>query len=157
MQVLGAYHALELIAKGKNHMQNTLDFQKTTQQSLSLADIQLLTTSNHCGLFMLIDKLISKQSKQRLAEKLLSNFHRTQVIVHPSQNDDPQEFVLGLLAEAREIASNPHDYHGILYTYAKKLSESLDTNKESKPEQDQALVRNWKDFSVHFFQEKLCQ
>lgn len=123
-----------------------------------------LMSPSNCGLLILIEQLIKKaqteKSMQRvrsckLAEKLLSNYQKSSIVVTTTQTESPTIFVRSAIAKAVEISANPEAHHGILQTFASTLLSYLAAPADPHKETTEKLIHAWKDFSTHWLREEI--
>lgn len=116
----------------------------------------MLAATKHCGLFILIDKMLKKEtishSSVRLALDLLRSIHHRSVVVAPSRGDNPPLFVAKMIQAAEQFALYAYDTP--LYTSAKSLVEAF-AGYQANGSNFAGLEQQWQDFSLLFFREKL--
>jgi hypothetical protein len=126
--------------------------------------LSLLAMPANSGLLLLIDQLIKKAKSERntqrirsckLAENLLSNYKKTSIIVTPTQEESPIEFVQASVSKALEIISNPDAHHGIIHNFASNLLTHLSTPADLDKETREKLINAWKDFSTHWLRDEI--
>lgn len=126
--------------------------------------IEILSTPSNCGLLFLIDQLLKKAKKEKrhqrirtckLAEKLLSNYQKTTVVVSPTISEYPAQFVQECIAKASQINSSLNAHHGIMKTFACNLLSYLNNIEETSSDFQTKLIRAWKDFSSHWLRDEI--
>lgn len=144
-------------------VQDTIDLQTDLQQRNPL-EIEILAAPQNCGVLLLINKLLknrsekpaSRENASRMVKLMLSNIHDSKVIVFPTTNDQPLQFVKQLLQEAVDIINSPTDYSEGLYPSAKHLMNALTFYRSGPNDSSRlALINSWKNFATHFFQDKI--
>jgi len=125
--------------------------------------LYLLSSATSCGLFMLMDKLLTDDLSQidhvrlkqqcRLVEKLIENFRKTTIIVRPTLSDKAFAFVSDLLNKANDWADTPENF---FHQQAKRLIEAIKSYQIEPEERLRKLVeKSWEDFAIDIFQKRL--
>lgn len=124
----------------------------------STETLSLLASTEWCGLFIMIDKILKNkkinQATARLALDLLRNIYRSHIVIEPSANDNVHAFVEKLLVEAKKIADSGIDAKSTLAVSAKHLKE-VEQTFEGKHESSVKLTAAWHTFLLHYYREHL--